>query len=205
MTYFVAMTEGTSVEGLARLFRNNVWKLYKLLESIVLDRKLQFAVEITRELNDMLGIEMKLLTSFYPQTDSQTERMNQELEQYLRFFVNHRQKNQPKWLVLAEFVINNKTHLTTKVSLFIADYGRELRMGVDLRRKGKIEKVMEFVEKMRRVQEEVGVALKKAQKEIKRQADRGRKEAEVWKVEDRVMLSTKDLVFKKQLVKKLVD
>ena len=69
MTYFVAMTEGTSVEGLARLFRNNVWKLYKLLESIVLDRKLQFAVEITRELNGMLGIETKLSIAFYSQTN----------------------------------------------------------------------------------------------------------------------------------------
>jgi len=64
--------------------------------------------------------------------------------------------------VLAEFVINNKTHLTAKVSLFMANYGREVRMGIDLRRKGKIEKAIEFVERMRKIQEEVGVALKKA-------------------------------------------
>jgi len=63
------------------------------------------------------------------------ERMNQELEQYLRFFVNYRQKDWLEWLVLAEFVINNKTYLTTKVSLFMANYRRELRMGIDLRRK----------------------------------------------------------------------
>jgi len=64
--------------------------------------------------------------------------------------------------VLAEFVINNKTHLTAKVSLFMANYGREVRMGIDLRRKGKIEKAIEFVKRMRKIQEEVGVALKKA-------------------------------------------
>jgi len=62
-------------------------------------------------------------------------------------------------LVSAEFAINNKTYSTTKVSLFMVNYGRELRMGVDLRRKGKIEKVIEFAE---RVQKEVGTALKKA-------------------------------------------
>jgi len=80
MTHFVATTEGTLAEGLARLFRDNMWKLHGLLESIVSDRGLQFAAEMTKELNNMLGIETKLLTSFHPQTDGQTERMNQELE-----------------------------------------------------------------------------------------------------------------------------
>ena len=51
MTHFVATTEGTSAEGLARLFRDNVWKLHGLLESVVLDRGLQFAAELTKELN----------------------------------------------------------------------------------------------------------------------------------------------------------
>ena len=69
MIHFVAITERTLVEGLARLFRDDVWKLYRLLESIISDRGPQFAVEMTRELNDMLGIEMKLSTSFYPQID----------------------------------------------------------------------------------------------------------------------------------------
>ncbi len=65
-------------------------------KSVVSDRELQFVAELTRMLNRMLEIEMKLLTVFYPQTDSQTERMNQELEQYLRFFVDHRQKDWPE-------------------------------------------------------------------------------------------------------------
>ena len=83
--------------------------------------------------------------------DGQTERINQELEQYLWFFVDHRQKDWPEWLASAEFAINNKTHSTTKVSPFMANYGRDMRMGVNLRRKGKIEKVTEFMERMRRV------------------------------------------------------
>jgi len=77
--------------------------------------------------------------------------MNQELEQYLRFFVDYRKKNWPEWLVSAEFVINNKTHLTTKVSPFMANYGRELRMGINIRRKGKMEKATEFTERIRKV------------------------------------------------------
>ena len=179
ITHFVATMKGILVEGLARLFRDNMQKLHRLLESIVLDKRLQFVADMTKELNSMLRIETKLLTVFYPQTNGQTERMNQELEQYLRFFVDHRQKNWPEWLVSVKFVINNKAYLTTKVSPFMANYGRELKIGVDLRRKEKMEKVMEFAERERKMQEEAGVALMKAYEEMKKQADRERKEAEI--------------------------
>ena len=70
ITYFVATTEETSAEGLARLFWDNVWKLHGLLESIVSDRGPQFVAELTKKLNRMLGIKTKLSTAFYPQMDS---------------------------------------------------------------------------------------------------------------------------------------
>jgi len=87
--------------------------------------------------------------------------MNQELEQYLRFFVEHRQKDWPKWLASAEFAVNNKVHTATKVSPFMANYRRNLRMRRDIRKKEKMEKITEFVERMKKVQEEVRAALKK--------------------------------------------
>ena len=83
ITHFVATIEETSAEGLARLFRDNIWKLHGLLESVVLGKGPQFAAELTKELNRMLGIKTKLSTTFHPQTDGQTEQMNQELEKYL--------------------------------------------------------------------------------------------------------------------------
>jgi len=205
MAHFVVTTEATLAEGLARLFRDNIWKLHGLPESVVSDRGPQFAAELMKELNRMLGIETRLSTAFHPQTDGQTEQMNQELEQYLRFFVDHRQKDCPEWLASAEFAVNNKVHTATKVLPFMANYGRELRMGGDIRKRGKVEKAIEFVERMKKVHEEAGAALKKAQEDMKRQADRGRKEIEDWKKGDRVLLSTKDLVFKGRLAKKLVD
>jgi len=131
--------------------------------------------------------------------------MNQELEQYLRFFVDHQQKDWPECLVGAEFAVNNKAHTATKVLPFMANYGREMRIGGDIKKKGKVEKAGEFIERMKRIHEEAGAALKKAQKDMKRQADRGRKETKDWKKEDRVLLSTKDLVFKERPAKKLVD
>ena len=58
-------------------------------ESIITDRGAQFVAEMIQELNQILGIDTKLSTAYYPQTDSQTERMNQDLEQYLRIFIDH--------------------------------------------------------------------------------------------------------------------
>jgi len=73
MAHFVATTEETSAEGLARLFRDNMWKLHGLPESVVSDRGPQFAAELMKELNRMLGIQTRLLTVFHLQTDGQIE------------------------------------------------------------------------------------------------------------------------------------
>ena len=119
--------------------------------------------------------------------------------------MDHRQKDWPEWLVLAEFMVNNKTHTTTKVLPFMANYGKEVRMGGDIRKKGKVESATEFVKRMKKVHEEAEAALKKTQEKMKRYADRSRKETEKWKRGDRVLLSTKDLVFKERPVKKLTE
>ena len=75
--------------GLTRLFRDNVWKLHELLESVISDREPQFVVGLMKELNKILGIEIKLSTAFH----LQMERTNQELEQYLRMYIDYRQSN----------------------------------------------------------------------------------------------------------------
>ena len=95
MAHFVATIEETSVEGLVRLFWDNIWKLHRLPESIVSDQGPQFTAGLMKELNRILGIKIKLSTAFHPQTDGQIEHINQELEQYLRFFMENRQKD---WL-----------------------------------------------------------------------------------------------------------
>jgi len=84
----------------------------------------------------------------------------------------------------AEFVVNNKVHTATKVSPFMVNYGKELRMGRDIRRKGKVESATEFVERMKKVHEEVEAALKKTQEEMKRYVDRRRKKTENWEKRD---------------------
>ena len=76
MMYFVAIIKRTLVEGLVRLFRDNIQKLHRLLESVVSDKRPQFIAKMMKELNKILGIETKLSTPFYLQTDSQIVRMN---------------------------------------------------------------------------------------------------------------------------------
>ena len=88
MAHFILTTERTSAVGLARLFRDNIWKLHGLPESIISDRGAQFVAGMMRELNKRLGIRTKLSTAYHPQTDGQTKRVNQELEQYLRIVMN---------------------------------------------------------------------------------------------------------------------
>ena len=76
ISHFVVTTEKITAERLARLFRDNVWKLHGLSESVISDRGPQFVVELTRDLNKMLGIETKLSMAYHPQTDRQIERTN---------------------------------------------------------------------------------------------------------------------------------
>ena len=72
------------------MFRDYIWKLHGLPESIISDRGVQFVAGMMKELNELLGIQTKLSIAYYPQTDRQMERINQELEQYLRVFIDHR-------------------------------------------------------------------------------------------------------------------
>ena len=80
MAYFIATKEETLAEELVRLFRNNMQKLYRLLESVILNQGPQFTAELTKELNRMLEIKTRLLAMFYLQVNKQTEYMNHELE-----------------------------------------------------------------------------------------------------------------------------
>ena len=73
MVHIIPMTEATSAQGLAALYRDNIWKLHGLPESIISDRGLQFAAQMTKELNVMLGIWSDLATAFHPQSDGQTK------------------------------------------------------------------------------------------------------------------------------------
>ena len=81
----------------------HMWKLHDIPRQVVSDRGPQFVADLTRELYWLLRIKLAATTVYHPQGDGQTERVNQELEQYLRLFVNERQDDWDELLPLVEF------------------------------------------------------------------------------------------------------
>jgi len=110
-------------------------------------------------------------------------------------------------LATAEFAFNNKVYMATKSSPFQVNYGREPRIGFDIRKKEKNEKAEEFVREMKERHEEARAALVKSQEEMKIQADRSKKEAEEYRVSNKVLISTKDFLMElmKRVTKKLME
>jgi len=98
--------KGTSAPAMARLFLDHVFRLHGLPETIVSDRGPQFISAFWEYLTTTLGVKRKLSTAYHPQTDGQTERANQDLENYLRRYVNWKQDDWARWLSLAEFAAN---------------------------------------------------------------------------------------------------
>jgi len=107
----------------ANLYLQNVWKLHSLPQKVVSNRGLQFVAAFMKELYRLLGIEAVTSTASHPQTDGQTEQVNQELEQYLQIFVRERQDNWYTLLPLAEFSYNNHIHSSTQQTPFLLNTG----------------------------------------------------------------------------------
>jgi len=101
--HFIPMHTTVTAEGVARLFLHHVWKLYGLPKRVVSDCGPQFVASFTKELYRLLDIRLSSSTAWHPQTDGQTKRINQELNQFLRLFVNEQQDDWYDLLPIAEF------------------------------------------------------------------------------------------------------
>jgi len=103
-----------TVKGTARLFLHQVWKLHGLPKYVISDHRSQFVARFTKELYRLLGIKLVSSTVWHPQTDRQTEHVNQELDQYLQLFVNERQDDWYNLLPMVEFQHNNHVYSATQ-------------------------------------------------------------------------------------------
>jgi len=157
----LALTNGElSSEGLARLYRDKVWQDFGVPEWVISDQGSQFASNFMRDLNRLLGIKANLSTAYHPQTDGQTERINQEIEQYLRLFTNYRQDDWAEWLPLAQFNYNDKVHSSTGYSPFFLNYGCHPHKGIEPQTHVKTESADVFASRMGKLAEEAAIALK---------------------------------------------
>ncbi len=118
----IACSTELSAEGWARILRNHIYARHGMPTMVISDRGPQFVSKFMKELYRMLDITPNASTTFHPQTDGQTERVNQEIEKYLRTFINYQQTDWSDWLSLVEFAHNNRVHSTTGKSPFMVLY-----------------------------------------------------------------------------------
>jgi len=113
-----------SLEGIAKIYRNNIWKLHGIPRKVLSDRGPQFASKSMKELTKTLGKKRQLLMIYHPQIDRQTERINQEIGMFLQYYVNYQQDDWTNWLAAAEFQYNDKKHTATGRTPFKLNFGR---------------------------------------------------------------------------------
>ncbi|KAL0319602.1 UNVERIFIED_CONTAM: Transposon Ty3-G Gag-Pol polyprotein [Sesamum radiatum] len=121
--HFLALTHPFSAETVARIFMDHIYKLHGLPINIVSDRDKVFTGTFWKELFKLLGTTLSLSTAYHPQTDGQTERVNQCIENYLRCMCHMRPKQWNRWLSLAEYWYNTNFHTGLKLTPFHALYG----------------------------------------------------------------------------------
>src|SRR5258707_10135054 len=117
--------------GVARLFLEHIWHHHGLPEEVISNRGPAFISNFSRNLTTLLGVKLTPSTSYHPQTDGQTEHVNQEIEAYLQVFISHQQDDWADWLPLAEFAYNNKVHAATHQTSFELDAGQHPCLGVE--------------------------------------------------------------------------
>ena len=174
MSHFIPCNETATAQDLATLYRDNVFKHHGLPEDIVSDRGPQFTSKFWKSLWKILGVKLSLSTSFHPQTDGQTERVNQTLEQYLRCFVDYPQKNWTDLLSTAEFAYNNAVHASTNVTPFEANYGFSPKADNLRLEESNVQSVHTHLENLEIIGKHLDFALKDAAETYKRFADKKR-------------------------------
>jgi hypothetical protein len=117
-------TKTITAEETSKLYMDNVWRQTRLPHQVISDS--QFASKVMQEVWNKLGVKSTISTAFHPQTEVETERVNQELEQYLRVFGNFQQDNWVELIPFMEFAHNARQHSTTGKSLFKIWYGFKL-------------------------------------------------------------------------------
>jgi hypothetical protein len=164
--HFIPMHTTINVEGTTLLFLKEVWEHHGTPRTVVSDQGPQFVIGFTCKLYKLLGIKLATLMAYHPQTDSQTEHVNQVMEGYLHTFTSRRQDNWDDLLPSGKFHYNNSVHLLTQQTPFMLNTRRNPHMGFEPQQPcSHLEAVNEFVNRMALGIEEAKVALTKVKDE----------------------------------------
>ena len=123
MAHFIPLKTEEHIKELALTFVKEIWRLHALPESIISDRDTRFTSKFWRSLMQMLDVKLNISTAFHPESDGQTERVNQTLEQYLRSYCSYQQDDWVSLLPFAEHAYNTSVSESSKASPFEINYG----------------------------------------------------------------------------------
>src|SRR5882724_7067705 len=189
----VPTTSDVTALSIAWLFRDHVWKLHGLPEEVISDQGTQFVSNFTGSLSQLLKIRITVSTTYHLQTDGQTERVNQEVEQFLRLIVNQRQEDWDEWLSIVEFAYNNQVHTSTHSSPFMLNTRQHPWLGIEPLRESCLETLKYFTSRMNKVTDEAHLALSQAADDMARFYDAHWREAPLYEVRDRVWLNGQNI------------
>jgi len=192
MAHFIPLREKTAAD-LAIIFAREIWKHHGLPTDIVPDRDSRFTSEVWQEFLQLSGIRPRMSTAFHPQTDGQTERLNEIIEAYLRAFVSREQDDWVSLLPMAEFAYNNSVTVGNWMTPLFANYGLhpatiDPRTGEPLNSASTI-----YAHWMQAIQEESRQGLEAAQEWMRRYADPPRIIPPAHQVGDLVMLNGRNI------------
>ncbi|SOV09705.1 uncharacterized protein UDID_19292 [Ustilago sp. UG-2017a] len=196
MAIFVPTTNELDAPELAKLFLRHVYSKHGLPTSIVSDRGSEFTSHFWRSLSTLLGIETHFSSAYHPQSDGQTERINQVLEQFLRGYSNHLQTDWSDLLPLAEFSYNNAEHASTQLTPFFANYGYHPRFSfdnTDPASSALFPAARSYADQLKQLHEYVRGELVKANSQSAEQFDKRRLPAPQFQLGDRVWLSADNI------------
>jgi len=122
MAHFIPLKTEEHIKELALIFVKKIWRLHGLTETIISDRDTRFTSKFGMSLMQLLQVKLNVSTAFHPETDGQTERVNQTLEQYLRSYCSYQQDDWVSLLPYAEHAYNILLSESTKASPFEINY-----------------------------------------------------------------------------------
>lgn len=193
MAHFLPTVTTVTAEGTARLILDNIVKLHGLPDDIISDRGAVFNSRLWELMCAQLGIERKLSSAYHPETDGQTERINQVMEQYIRTYCSYKQDNWTGLLSQAEFAYNNAESATTNMSPFAANYGFNPSMDFDNTWSDNDPNRTDLLVDIRQIQKYLRQEIDRAQERYKYFADQRRQPDPGYQSGDRVWLSTKHI------------
>jgi hypothetical protein len=160
---------------------------------MISDRGPQFTSHLMQGVFKKLDIVGGYSTAYHPQTDGLTERLNQELKQYLRNYCSYRQDDWSDYLAMAEFAHNNAVNASTKQSPFYANYGYHPKTFLSQVRDSGVPEADNLVNRITRLQDELKAAMRLAQEDIKKYHDRKATEHFELKEGDKVWLDAQNI------------